>query len=359
MANSSETSTKKLDLQKIQNLQGRVVTDLAATAGVACAYIGDRLGLYKAMSGAGPLTSVELAQKTSTHERYVREWLVNQAASGYIDYDPATYKFNLTDEHAAVLAAEDGQFFAAGGFQTFVALVNASARITDCFRNGTGMSWGDHQHDLFEGTERFFRPSYVGQLVSQWIPSINGLKERLEKGAVVADVGCGHGATTFIMAEAFPNSRFYGFDNHGPSIERASADAKAKGLAGRVSFEVSSADAIPDQQFDLIAFFDCLHDMGDPIGACKRARTILQAEGRVMIVEPMAGNHVEDNFNPIGRTFSGASVLCCTPNAIAGGGSALGTIATDAALADVLHAGGFKNFRRATETPFNRVFEAS
>ena len=220
------------------------------------------------------------------------------------------------------------------------------------------MCWGEHDPDLFEGTRRFFRSSYVGHLVADWLPALDGVEAKLTAGAQVADLGCGHGASTIIMAQAFPNSRFAGFDNHAPSIEHARADAAAAGLADRVTFSVAQATAFPGHDYDLVTFFDCLHDMGDPIGAARQACGALAPGGTAMIVEPMAGERVEENFNPVGRIFSGASVLCCTPNAICAGGPALGTIATDTALREVVMAGGFQTFRRAAETPFNRVFEA-
>jgi 2-polyprenyl-3-methyl-5-hydroxy-6-metoxy-1,4-benzoquinol methylase len=352
------TLAKEIDPAKLQRFQQKVLQDLAAAAGFACTYIGDRLGLYKAMAKSGPVDSQTLAKLTSTNERYVREWLINQAAGGYVSYDPASKRYSLSPEHALVLADENSLHFSAGGFQSLMALMHASQRILDCVKTGSGLGWNEQESDLFEGTERFFRPAYIGQLVSQWIPSIKGLKEKLENGATVADVGCGHGVSTLVMAEAFPRSRFYGFDLHQPSIERAQAAAKKAGISDRVTFHQASADQIADHQYDLIAYFDCLHDMGDPVGACRKAGTTLKKDGCLMIVEPMAGASVEENFNDVGRAFSGFSVLCCTPNAIAAGGTALGTVATDHSLSEVLKQAGFSKFHRATETPFNRVFEA-
>jgi 2-polyprenyl-3-methyl-5-hydroxy-6-metoxy-1,4-benzoquinol methylase len=350
--------TKQLDSAKVQSFQQKVMEDISAASGFACAYIGDRLGLYKAMSKSGPVDSSELAKLTSTNERYIREWLINQAAGNYIDYDPATKRYSLSPENAEVLANEMSGHFAAGGFQCFMALMQAAPKIVECMRTGKGFSWGEQDPDLFEGTERFFRPAYLGQLVDVWIPSIKGLKEKLEAGATICDVGCGHGVSTITMAKAFPRSKFYGFDNHAPSIEHANKKAQEAGVADRVTFQQVEADKLPDHKFDMIAYFDCLHDMGDPVAACKSARAVLKDDGCLMIIEPMAGKTVEENFNPVGRSYSGASVLCCTPNAIASGGPALGTVASDDVLKQVVQRGGFGVFHRATETPFNRVFEA-
>jgi SAM-dependent methyltransferase len=336
---------------------GKVVGDFGASLSSSLAYIGQKLGLYKALA-AGPLTAAELAQKTNTNERYVREWLVNQAAGGYVEYDAASRRYSLTPEQAVALTDEQSPFYVGGGFFVVKAMTQAVERIEDYFRNGGGMLWGEHNPDLFIGTERFFRPGYTAHLVSTWIPSLEGVEAKLKAGAKVADIGCGHGASTIIMAKAFPNSQFWAFDNHEASIEHAKRAAQDAGVGDRVHFEVANAQSIPDNQYDLVAFFDCLHDMGDPVGACRRAAEVLKADGTALIVEPMAGNDVEENFNIIGRTFSGASTLCCTSNSLAQDGPALGAVATEAALRDVVLAGGFKKFRRATETPFNRIFEA-
>ncbi len=347
-----------LDVAEIAQFHERTMADLSAAGGFICAYLGDRLGLYKAMVASGPVTSDELAKLTNTSERYIREWLINQAAGAYLEYDPASKRYSLSPEHAVVLADESSEFFSGGAFQSFTAILLAAPRILDCMRSGDGLAWGDQHPDLFEGTERFFKPAYISQLVPTWIPAIDGLREKLESGAVVADVGCGHGVSTFVMARAFPKSRFYGYDNHLPSIERAQAESEKAGLSDRVSFHQVASNALPDRQYDLITLFDCLHDMGDPVAACRSAKETLKTDGCMMIIEPMAGTTVEENFNPVGRSYSAASVLCCTPNALASGGTALGTVATDEALRAVLKAGGFNNFRRAIATPFNRVFEA-
>ncbi len=288
----------------------------------------------------------------------MREWLLNQASGEYIQYDPATQKYSMTPEQRTALTDEESPFYVGGGFYVLKAMANAQPRITEAFQNGGGLLWGDNDPDLFIGTEKFFRPGYNAHLTAEWIPAMTGAKEKLESGAKVADVGCGHGASTIIMAKTYPNSTFYGYDNHEASIKNAQAKAEAAGVADRVKFQVAGAGDFPDEKYDLIAFFDCLHDMGDPAGAAKRAFETLADEGSVMIVEPMAGNTVEENFNIIGRTFSAASTLCCTANSMALGGPALGAVASDDALRDTVMSGGFTEFRRATETPFNRVFEA-
>ena len=313
------------------------------------------------MADGAPTTPAELAGRTGTSERYLREWLLNQAASGYVEYDPASGRYRLPPEHALALTDEASPLFLGGGFQVLGAMAKATPRIVEGFQTGRGMLWGEHDPDLFAGTERFFRPGYAANLVSTWIPALDGADARLRAGGTVADVGCGYGASTIIMARAYPNSHFYGFDNHAPSIAAARRAAEAAGLDDRVTFAVASAQAFPGAGYDLITFFDCLHDMGDPTGAVAHARAALAPTGAALIVEPMAGERVEDNFNPVGVIYSGASVLCCTPNALASGSHpdhALGTVASDAALREVVTAGGFGSFRRATETPFNRIFEA-
>jgi SAM-dependent methyltransferase len=283
---------------------------------------------------------------------------VNQAAGGYVEYDPETQRYTLSPEQAVALTDEQSPFFVGGGFFVVKAMGQAVERIESHFREGGGMLWGEHHPDLFTGVEKFFRPGYTAHLVSSWIPALDGVEEKLKAGAKVADIGCGHGASTIIMARAFPNSEFWGFDNHEASIEHARRAAEEAGVEDRVHFEVANAQTVPDKQFDIVAFFDCLHDMGDPLGACRRAAEVLNDAGTALIVEPMAGNHVQDNFNPIGRTFAGASTLCCTANSLALDGPALGAVASEDQLKEVVLSGGFTQFRRATETPFNRVFEA-
>jgi 2-polyprenyl-3-methyl-5-hydroxy-6-metoxy-1,4-benzoquinol methylase len=351
-------SIKPISEDKMNAFLGKVVGDFGAALSSSLAYIGQKLGLYKAMAAGGPVTPAELAQQTSTNERYIREWLINQAAGGYVDYDPATGRYSLSPEQAAALTDEASPFFVGGGFYVVKAMTSAVPRIENAFKNGGGMLWGEHDPDLFVGTERFFRPGYATHLVASWIPSLAGVEEKLKAGGKVADIGCGHGSSTIIMAQAYPASKFWGFDNHEKSIETARRRAKDAGVSDRVTFEVANAGDFPDHQYDLIAFFDCLHDMGDPVSACKRAFATLADDGAVLIVEPMAGNTVEENFNIIGRTFAGASTLCCTANSMALGGPALGAVATEDAIRDTVLAGGFTQFRRATETPFNRIFEA-
>lgn len=352
------TQVKTLDENKLNEFLGKVVGDFGAALSSTLVYMGIKLGLYKSLAEDGAATSAELAERKKFTERYVREWLVNQAASGYVEYDAQTGRYSLSPEQAVALTDEMSPFYVGGGFYVIKAMTRAQERIEDAFRNGGGMLWGEHDPDLFMGTEKFFRPGYQAHLVAEWIPALTGVEEKLKTGGIVADVGCGHGASTIIMAQAFPNSRFYGFDNHEASIERATKAAEEAGVSDRVTFEVSSASEIPDNKYDLIAFFDCLHDMGDPLGAARRASEVLAKDGSVLIVEPMAGNSVEENFNPIGRTFSAASTLCCTANSLALGGPALGAVATEDVLKQTVIDGGFTEFNRVTETPFNRIFEA-
>ena len=348
----------EINEDKMNAFLGKVVGDLGASLSSVLGYIGQKLGLYAALANSDGLTPDELAAKTNTNERYVREWLINQASGDYVHYDPATGKYSMLPEQAVALTDEESPFYVGGGFHVVKAMMNAQPRIAEHFKDGGGMLWGEHDPDLFVGTERFFRPGYTAHLVGSWIPALTGIEDKLKDGATVADVGCGHGASTIIMAKAYPNSRFYGYDNHAASIENARAKAEAAGVAGRVQFEVASANDYPNKGYDLICFFDCLHDMGDPRGAAKHAAETLADGGSCLIVEPMAGNTVEENFNIIGRTFSAASTLCCTSNSLATGGPALGAVATEDAIKDVVLSGGFSQFRRATETPFNRVFEA-
>ncbi len=314
---SRSVQTKEINEDKMNQFLGKVIGDFGASLSSALVYIGQKLGLYKTMAAVGPTTPAELAQHTNTNERYVREWLINQAAGGYVEYDAESGRYGLSPEQAAALTEELSPFYVGGGFFVIKAMTHAVSRIEDHFRNGGGMLWGEHDPDLFIGTERFFRPGYSAHLVATWIPALTGIEEKLKAGGKVADVGCGHGASTIIMARAYPNSQFWAFDNHEASINHAREAAKAAGVSDRVNFEVVNAQNIPNNGYDMIAFFDCLHDMGDPVGACRRAAEVLAAEGSALIVEPMAGNTVEENFNPIGRTFAGASTLCCTSNSMA------------------------------------------
>lgn len=349
-----------IDEDKMHAFLGKVVGDFGAALSSSLAYIGTRLGLYEAIANAGSVTARELAAKTGTVERYVREWLINQASGGYVDYDAATDRYSLSPEQAVALTDASSPFYVGGGFYVVKAMTAAQPRILDAFKNGGGILWGDHDPDLFVGTEKFFRPGYAAHLIASWIPSLTGIEDKMKTGAKVADIGCGHGASSIIMAQSYPNSRFWGFDNHEASIQTARERAKEAGVADRVTFEVAGASDFPkgDGGYDLICFFDCLHDMGDPAGAAKRASENLADGGSALIVEPMAGNVVAENFNPVGRTFSAASTLCCTANSLALGGPALGAVATEETLSKIVIGGGFKEFRRATETVFNRVFEA-
>ena len=344
--------------EKLHAFVGHVVEDFGAALSSILGYMGQKMGLYTALRDAGSVTPVEFAKHTGLAERYLREWLLNQAAGGYVAYDAATGRYHLPPEQAVALTDDSSPFYVGGGFYVIKAMLQAQPRISEAFRSGGGMFWGEHDPDLFVGTERFFRPGYATHLTRAWIPALSGVEKKLQAGAKVADVGCGHGASTIIMAQAYPASRFWGFDSHEASVEYAREEAVKAGVSDRVTFEVIEAAHIPPKGFDLVCFFDCLHDMGRAVEACQRAYAALAPEGSVLLVEPMAGHRVEENFNPIGRTFSAASTLCCTPNALAHGGPALGTLATDQQLAETLRAGGFTRFRRAAETPFNRIFEA-
>ena len=356
---SQTTGTAKtINEEKMHEFLGKVIGDFGASLSSVLGYIGIKLGLYDALADSGGLTASELAGKTGTTERYVRVWLLNQAAGGYVEYDATNEMYSLTPEQTAALTDESSPFYVGGGFYLVKALMNAQPRITEAFQHGGGMLWGEHDPDLFVGTEKFFRPGYQTYLVNEWIPALSGIEEKLKTGAKIADVGCGHGASTLIMAEKYPNSRFYGFDMHEASIKTAREKAEQAGVSDRVKFETAKAGEIPDEKYDLICFFDCLHDMGNPQIAAKRAFETLNDDGSVLLVEPMAGNTVEENFNPIGRTFSAASTLCCTANAMAQSGDALGAVASEDELKKTISAGGFTKFMRVSETPFNRIFEA-
>jgi 2-polyprenyl-3-methyl-5-hydroxy-6-metoxy-1,4-benzoquinol methylase len=343
---------------KLYELLGKMVTELGAAFAGASVIIGDQLGLYKALTGNGPLTSAELAQQTGTAERYVREWLANQAASGYIEYDVQTERFHLTPEQALVFANPESPVIMTGGFYSLQAIYQDVPRMTEAFRTGQGVGWGEHCNCLFCGTEKFFGPGYRGNLVSAWLPALDGVVTKLQTGGKVADVGCGHGISTIVMAQAFPNTQFYGFDYHRPSIERA-RELAAEANVRNVTFEVAKAKDYPDQQYDLVTFFDCLHDMGDPVGAAAHVRTTLNAEGVWMIVEPNAQDTLAGNLNPVGRIYYAASTMVCVPSSLSQEvGLALGAQAGEAKLRQVVMDGGFTHFRRATETPFNMILEA-
>jgi len=349
----------QIDQAKLERFMGQAVGEIGAAMNAALVIIGDKLGLYKALAGAGPMTSTELAQKTGTTERYVREWLSAQAAGGFVTYDAATERFTLPDEQAFALAVEDSPAYLPGAYQVIASLLKDEPRITEAFRSGAGVGWHEHCADLYQGTERFFRPNYAANLVNSWIPALEGVEAKLKSGAKVADVGCGHGASTVLMAKAYPKSQFVGFDYHAPSIEFAWKSAEKAGLHDRIGFQVAWAKEFPGKGYDLVAFFDCLHDMGDPAGAAAHVRQTLAPGGVWMIVEPFADDRVEQNLNPVGRVFYSASTMICTPASRAQEvGLALGAQAGEARMRDVVMQGGFKSFRRAAETPFNLVFEA-
>jgi len=348
-----------VDETKLNTLMERIIGDLGAAFGAALVVLGDKLGLYKAMAGKGPMTPADLARETRTAERYVREWLNSQAAAGFVTYDAETGRYHLSEEQAYALADEGSPVFIPGAFQIISSVVKDEPKIAEAFRSGKGLAWHEHEAGLFEGTERFFRPNYAAHLVEDWIPSLDGVEEKLKEGARVADVGCGHGASTVLMAQAYPESTFVGFDYHPASIERARRRAEDVGVTDRVQFEVATAKTFPGDWYDLVACFDCLHDMGDPVGAARHVRESLGSEGTWMIVEPRAGDRVQDNLNPIGRVFYAASTLICTPASVAQEvGLALGAQAGEEALRRVVRQGGFSSIRRAAETPFNMVLEA-
>jgi SAM-dependent methyltransferase len=346
-----------IDPKKLEQLMGRMVGDVGAAAGAALILLGDELGLYKALASGGPSTSAEVSSRTGCAERYVREWLAQQAASGYIEYDAASARFSITPEQAAVFADESSPAFLPGAFEMVVAMIRDEPKLAAAFRSGQGVGWHEHDTSLFRSVERFFRPGYAVHLVGEWIPALEGMQARLQKGASVADVGCGHGVTTILMAGAFPNSKFVGFDYHRESIERARHLARESG-ANNVSFEVAMAKDYPGTNYDLVAFFDCLHDMGDPVGAAAHVRQSLKPDGVFMVVEPRAGDRLEENLNPVGRIFYAASTMFCTPASLSQEvGLALGAQAGEKRMREVAKTAGFTRFRRAAETPFNAVFE--
>ena len=344
---------------KLQELLGRFVADLGALTHGPLVILGERLGLYKAMAGAGPLSAAQLAERTGADARYLAEWLAASAASGYVDYDAGTGRYSLSPEQAMAFADDTSPAYLPGAFQLALAGFYDIDKVAAAFTTGKGVGWHEHHHCLFEGTERFFRPGYAANLVSSWLPALEGVEAKLQKGARVADVGCGHGASTIIMAQAYPRSTFVGFDYHQPSIDVARRSAQKAGVGDRVSFETASAKDFPGRAYDLVAFFDCLHDMGDPVGASRHVLSTLAPDGTWLIVEPNAGDRVEDNLNPIGRIFYSASTWVCTPASRAQEvGLALGAQAGEARLREVVTSAGFSRFRRATETPFNMILEA-
>jgi len=348
----------EIDQNKLHEFMGKMVGELGAAMNAALILIGEKLGLYKAMAGVGPMSPEELAKKTGTDERYVREWLSAQAAGGIITYDAASKKFTLPNEQAMALAVEESPVYMPGAFHIVSAVIKDEPKLTEAFRTGDGVGWDEHDASLFLGTEKFFRPNYAANLVSAWIPALDGVEAKLKAGARVADVGCGHGASTILMAQAYPNSRFVGFDYHGPSIgfaRRAAAKAGVK----NASFEVASAQDFHGDPYDFVTFFDCLHDMGDPVGAARHVREKMKPGGSWMIVEPFAHDALENNLNPVGRVFYAASTVICTPASRAQEvGLCLGAQAGEGRMRKVVTDAGFTAFRRACETPFNLIYEA-
>ena len=348
-----------LDESGMNAFVGKLIGDMGAAFTAPLIVLGDRLGLYKALAEIGPTTADALAEHTDTFPRYVREWLAAQAAAGNVSYDADAGTFAMSPEQVLAFADETSPVFMPGAYDIVAAMFLDGERVADAFRSGEGIGWGEHNTCLFRGTERFFRPGYAANLVQSWLPALDGIVAKLEAGAKVADVGCGHGATTIIMAQAFPRARFYGFDYHVPSVERARQLAREAGVADRIQFEVAPAAAFPGSGYDLVAFFDCLHDMGDPAGAAHHVRESLAPDGTWMVVEPYAHDELRDNLNPVGRVFYAASTMICTPASRAQDGACcLGAQAGEARLRDTITQAGFTRFRRATETPFNMVLEA-
>jgi SAM-dependent methyltransferase len=349
----------EVDTDKLMQFVFRAVEEVGATLNTALVVMGDRLGLYRAMAGAGPLAPAELAERTGTAERYVREWLNAQAAGGYVSYDPDSGRYLLPPEQAVALTDPDSPAYLPGFFQIALGTVTDSPNIVDAARTGAGFGWHEHVSDVHEGCERFFRPGYNANLVAAWLPALDGVVDKLERGALVADVGCGHGSSTILMAQRFPNSVFVGSDYHAGSIETARRRAQDAGVADRVRFEIAPAAGYTGAEYDLVTMFDCLHDMGDPVGAARHVHGTLKPDGTWMIVEPMAADRVEGNLNPVGRAYYSFSTLLCTPASLSQEvGLALGAQAGEARIADVVGTAGFTRFRRAAETPFNLVFEA-
>ena len=354
----STTQAPAIDMNKLNAFIGQFVTDLGAAVHAGMVVIGEKLGLYKTLAG-GAMSSAELAARTQTDERYLREWLASQAAGGYINYDERTNKFSLSEEQAFALANEESPAYLPGAFELALGSLAAVPRIAESFRTGNGMGWHEHVDGVFHGCEKFFRPGYAANLVSSWIPALQDVKEKLEAGAGVADVGCGKGASTLLMAKAFPKSRFFGFDYHAKSIEGARESARRDGVGDRVTFDVAKAKEFPGKDYDLVAVFDCLHDMGDPIGAAAHVRQSLAKDGTWMIVEPFANDQLKDNLNPVGRVYYSFSTLLCTPCSRSQEvGLCLGAQAGEARIRDVVTSAGFNRFRRAAETSFNIVYEA-
>jgi SAM-dependent methyltransferase len=353
------TTALAYDPARLEAAVGRFLNDVGAVMTASSVLIGDRLGLYKALAQHGALTSQELADHTKTHERYVREWLSNQAAAGYVTYDPASRRFSLPSEHVPLLADDESPLNMCGLFGMGQPLFADEPKIAEAFKSGAGVGWHEHDARLYGATDRIFRNGYAAHLVSEWIPALEGVEAKLRTGAIVADAGCGYGSSTILMARAFPMSTFVGYDYHEPSIAEARKATRSANLEERVRFEVASAKAMPHATFDLVCCFDCIHDMGDPIGALAAARAALKANGTLMIVEPFAGERLEENLTPIGRIFYAASTMLCTPSALAqDGGLALGAQAGETRMREAAVEAGFSSFRRAAQTPFNIIYEA-
>lgn len=350
---------EQVDETKLEELQGKVVTDVAGSLGLLLAYMGDQLDLYSALSEISPASSEQLAKSTGIKERYVREWLSANAAAGYVDYDADAGVFSMTPEQTVIFAAEGHPACMQGFFQAVVSSYIDEPKATSAIRAGTGVPWGDHSTCLFCGTERFFRPMYAANLIDSWLPALEGVQEKLEAGARVADVGCGHGSSTILMAQAFPKSTFHGFDFHQASVEHARERARAAGVAKNTIFEVVAAKEFPGQDYDLVAIFDALHDMGDPVGACKHISESLSDGGTFMLVEPFAEDNLEGNLHPLGQIYYSFSTTVCVPNSLSQEvGLALGAQAGERRLTEVLNEGGFRHVRRAAVTPTNMVLEA-
>ena len=348
-----------VDPDKLSSFMGKMLGEFGAALNSSLVMIGDKLGLYRALSAKGPLTPDELARATNTSERYVREWLSAQAASGYVEYDAVSGKFSMLPEQTLALADEDSPYFMGAIGDLVSATFLDEPKIAEAFKTGKGVGWNRRSECLFCGTARFFRTGYKHHLVQEWLPALDGVVEKLKRGAKVADVGCGQGVSTRLMAEAFPNSRFFGFDYHAGSIETARRSADEARLGERVRFDVHSAKSYPAGDYDLICFFDCLHDMGDPVGAMTHAREAMAADGSCLLVEPFAHDRLEENLNPVGRVYYAASTMICTPASLDQEvGMALGAQAGEARLRDVAQKAGLKRFRRATETAFNLILEA-
>jgi SAM-dependent methyltransferase len=347
----------QLNEEKIKSIFEKVINYSGISMSMGLVYLGQKIGLFKAMAGAGPLTSQEIATRSGTVERYVREWLINQVASGFVEYDAKTDKYTLPPEQALLLCDENSPYYVSG-FYFAKAVLQSIDRVAKAFQEGGGVAWSEHDPDLFYAVEHSFRPFYEAFLTTTWIPAIEGMKQKLILGGRVADIGCGRGASTFIMARAFPNSKVFGFDYHEPSMSYAQKFARRLGLEKRTEFVVAGSHNFPDGPYDLITFCTSLHDMPDPIGSVKRAFETLKEDGSVLIVEPMAGNSVEENCNPLGQMYSAVSTLCCLSNSIAQGGSGLGAVATEKEIHDTLKAAGFSYFQRIGESPIHRVYEA-